>query len=171
MKTPQYIKALLIPNGQKPNGRKIWSIDLETVWLPFLTATNITGDTQISPEALGAPLRLTYNADGTVKFTKSGRPQIKVVKELSDSVRMVRENFTATLTNYASSVINENPEAYKQQVEAARRAGEPIVKRDNENMQEAMRQAMEDAISQAEAQAETQAQTEAKGEPATAGVA
>src|SRR3990172_124444 len=36
METPSYIKSLLIPNGKKPAGRKVWSIDLETVWLPFL---------------------------------------------------------------------------------------------------------------------------------------
>jgi len=31
VETPSYIKALLIPNGKKPAGRKVWSIDLETV--------------------------------------------------------------------------------------------------------------------------------------------
>ena len=40
MNTPNYIKSLLAPNTKKPQGRKVWSIDLETVWLPFFTATN-----------------------------------------------------------------------------------------------------------------------------------
>ena len=39
--TPSYIKALLIRNGKKPAVRRVWSIDLETVWLPFFTATKI----------------------------------------------------------------------------------------------------------------------------------
>jgi len=97
MDTPNYIKALLVPNGRKPAGRKVWSIDLETTWLPFFTATNVMGETRIAPDALGAPLRLAYNADGSVKFSKTGRPVTKVVKELSDQIRMVRENFTASL--------------------------------------------------------------------------
>jgi len=83
METPNYIKALLMPNGKKPAGRKAWSIDLETVWLPFFTATNTVGDTHISPDALGAPLRLAYDADGSVKFSKTGRPITKVAKELA----------------------------------------------------------------------------------------
>ena len=73
-KTPQYIKALLKPNGTKPAGRRVWSIDLESVWLPFFTATNTMGDTALAAESLGAPLRLAYDPDGTPKFSKSGRP-------------------------------------------------------------------------------------------------
>ena len=86
METPDYIKALLRPNGRKPAGRRVWSIDLETVWLPFFTATNTMGDTAIPHEALGAPLRLAYNADGTVKFSQTGRPVIKVAKEIADMI-------------------------------------------------------------------------------------
>ena len=40
MEIPSYIAALLQPQPSKPSGRKVWSIDLETVWLPFLTATS-----------------------------------------------------------------------------------------------------------------------------------
>ena len=58
MEIPSYIAALLQPQPSKPTGRKVWSIDLETVWLPFLTATNVTKATTIPSEALGAPLRL-----------------------------------------------------------------------------------------------------------------
>jgi len=122
MNTPKYIKSLVMPNGNKPRGRKVWSIDLETVWLPFFMATNIMGDTAIPNDALGAPLRLSYNQDGTAKFNKSGRPQIKVVKELADSIRTVRENFTAQLTSYAGQVINDKPEDYKELVKVCREA-------------------------------------------------
>jgi hypothetical protein len=145
VETPSYIKALLIPNGKKPAGRKVWSIDLETVWLPFFTATNIVGDTRIPAEALGAPLRLAYDADGAVKFSKTGRPITKVVKEIGDSVRMVRDNFTAGLLAYANGVITDNSEGYKAQVEMARKAGEPILSKDRENLQQAMLKAMEAA--------------------------
>jgi len=75
MDTPNYIRALLIPtNGSKPRARRVWGIDLETIWLPFFTATNVMGDTAIPADAMGAPLRLGYNADGSVKFSKTGRP-------------------------------------------------------------------------------------------------
>jgi len=153
METPSYIKSLLIPNGKRPAGRKVWSIDLETVWLPFLTATNVMGDTRIPSEALGAPIRLAYDADGSVKFSKTGRPITKVVKPIADSVRMVRENFTAGLLAYAGGVITDNAEGYKAQVEMAREAGEPILTKDRESLQKAMLEAMEATFAEAEAKA------------------
>lgn len=150
METPSYIKSLLIPNGKRPAGRKVWSIDLETVWLPFLTATNVMGDTRIPSEALGAPIRLAYDADGSVKFSKTGRPITKVVKPIADSVRMVRENFTAGLLAYAGGVITDNAEGYKAQVEMAREAGQPILNKDRESLQKAMLEAMEKATAETE---------------------
>ena len=168
METPNYIKSLVMPNGKKPAGRRVWSIDLETVWLPFFYATNIAGETAINPDALGAPLRLAYNADGSVKFSKTGRPVTKVAKELSDSVKMVRENFTASLLTYANGVITENPEAYKTEVEQARQAGEPIITRDRQNLQEAIAKAREaelEAMAKAEPEAKPKAKAKAKAKP------
>ena len=143
MNTPKYIKSLVMPNGNKPRGRKVWSIDLETVWLPFFMATNLMGDTAIPNDALGAPLRLSYNQDGTAKFNKSGRPTIKVVKELADSIRTVRENFTAQLTGYAGQVIQDKPEQYKQLVEGAREAGQAIIAKDKQAISEAIQRQVE----------------------------
>ena len=153
LETPSYIKSLLIPNGNKPRGRRVWSIDLESVWLPFLTATNTMGDTAIPSDALGAPLRLAYNADGSVKFSKSGRPVTKVAREVADSVKLVRENFTAGLVAYTGGVIADNPEGYKAQIELAREAGEPITAKDRANLDKAIANAMAEAVCQAEAKA------------------
>jgi len=129
METPGYIAALLQPQPSKPTGRKVWSIDLETVWLPFLTATNTVKATAIPSEALGAPLRLQYEDDGEVKFSKTGRPVVRVAKEIADQVKVVRENFTANLLTFAGQVARKEKDAYKAQVEAAQAAGAPIVAR------------------------------------------
>ena len=157
METPNYIKSLLMPNGRKPAGRKVWSIDLETVWLPFFTATNTVGDTHLPADALGAPLRLAYDADGSVKFSKTGRPITKVAKDLADTVRMVRENFSAGLQSYANQVITDNPDGYKEQVEMATEAGQPIIARDRANLDKAIAKAMEEALSEAEGKAKPKA--------------
>jgi len=162
MDTPNYIKALLVRNGHKPAGRKVWSIDLETIWLPFFMATNVMGETHIACDALGAPLRLAYNTDGTVKFSKTGRPVTKVVKELSDQIRMVRENFTASLASYASGVVAEFPDAYKAQVNGAVQAGEPIVIKDRQALNEALAKAVEEAVREAEAKAKAEAEPSTK---------
>jgi len=142
-----------MPNGQKPRGRRVWSIDLESVWLPFFLSTNTVGDTAIPVDALGAPLRLAYNADGSVKFSKTGRPVTKVAKEVADSVRLVRDNFTAGLVAYAGSVIANKPEDYKAQVEQAREAGEPIIAKDRANLDKAIANAMVEAVAEAEVKA------------------
>jgi hypothetical protein len=162
METPQYIKALLRPNGSKPKGRKVWSVDLETVWLPFFTASNVTGDTHIPNEALGAPLRLAYQADGSVKFSNTGRPVIRVAKELQDNIKLVRENFVAGLTAFAQTVIDRQPDDYKAQVEASQQAGKPIVERDRLALDSALIEMAAKVAQQAEAQVQAQAEAEAK---------
>lgn len=149
METPNYIKSLLMPNGRKPAGRRVWSIDLELIWLPFLTATNVMGDTRIPHEALGAPLRLAYDADGSVKFSKTGRPITKVAKDISDTIRMVRENFTAGLLSYANGVITKRANDYKGMIELANKAGQPIVTRDKANLEQALIRQMEEAVASA----------------------
>jgi len=153
MDTPNYIKALLIPNGKKPTARRVWGIDLETIWLPFFTATNTMGDTAIPSDALGCPLRLGYNADGSVKFSKTGRPVTKVVKDLADSVKLVKDNFSAGLVAYASGVSTENPDGYKAQLDMAREAGQPIHDKDSHNLSKAMAEAVAEAVEQAQEKA------------------
>lgn len=166
MSAPAYIKNLLRPNGQKPSGRKVWSIDLESVWLPFFTATNTEGITLIPSESLGAPLRLAYELDGSVKFnSKTGKPVIKVVKDVSDQVRLVRENFVAGLQQYVTSVQSKESEAYKEQVRLNIEAGTPIRERDREALDTAIAEMVERAMAEREAEP---AQTEAVKEAVTA---
>jgi hypothetical protein len=131
----------------------VWGIDLETIWLPFFTATNTMGDTAIPADAMGAPLRLGYNPDGSVKFSKTGRPVTKVVKDIADSVRMVKDNFTAGLMAYANGVIADNPDGYKAQVEMAREAGEPILNKDSVNLSKAMAEAVAQGVEEAQTKA------------------
>jgi len=166
METMTYIKALVTPQAKKAGtSRRVWSIDLETVWLPFFTATNTMGDTALPHEALGAPLRLGYNKDGTVKFSLSGKPVIRVVKELSDTVRLVRDNFTAGLSAYANGVIMENPDGYKAQIALCREAGNPITARDNTMLQGAYaRMIAEQLEAELKAKAESKPKGEAKAE-------
>lgn len=150
METPTYIKSLIIPrNGQKARDRRAWGIELSRVWLPFLTATNTAGETAIPADALGAPLRLAYNPDGSVKFSKTGRPVMRVAKDIADTVRMVRDNFTANLLDYASQVMSDMPDQFQAQVDKAQRAGEPIVQRDNRNLDKAIAKATEEALKEA----------------------
>ncbi len=164
-----YIKALVTPKAQKAGtSRRVWSIDLETVWLPFFTATNTMGDTAIPHDALGAPLRLGYNKDGTVKFSLSGKPVIRVAKDLSDTVRMVRDNFTAGLMAYANGVITENPEAYKAEIAKSYEAGKPITARDNQMLQNAYSRMVAEQLEaelKAKAKADKPADTEADKKP------
>jgi len=160
MNTPTYIKSLLAPTTKKPQGRKVWSIDLLTVWLPFFTATNTMQDTAIPSDALGCPLRLGYDKAGVVRFTQAGRPVIRVAKDISDNVRLVRDNFTANLLSYAGEVMRDNAEAYKVQVGLAQKAGMPIYQHDLAELDKAIKaQAVAQATATAKAEAVTEAET------------
>ncbi len=162
METPNYIRSLLIPTTKQPQGRKVWSIDLERVWLPFFTATNTMGDTAIPVAAIGCPLRLGYDKTGAVRFSQSGRPLVKVAKELADSVRLVRDNFTANILNYVGSVIRDQGDSYKAQVELAQKAGEPIHQHDKLQLDSALKaKAKAEAVALAEAVAVAKAEAEA----------
>ena len=149
MSAPTYIRTLFRPNGSKPVGRKMWSIDLETVWLPFFTASNTDGLSLIPHEALGAPLRLAYEQDGSVKFNaKSGKPVIKVAKDLAEAVRLVRENFVAGLQQFATQVQSKQGDDYKEQVRLNVEAGTPIQVKDKQALDSAIAQLMADAIAE-----------------------
>ena len=123
------------------------------------------GETHLDSEALGAPLRLAYNSDSSVKFSKAGRPVFRVVKDLSDAVKMVRENFAAGLASYAKQVYQANPDGYKAEVSKAQEAGKPIMARDRQAIDEALTTAVERAIAEAEAQAEAKPKRKAEAEP------
>jgi hypothetical protein len=155
MEIPGYIAALLQPQTGKSTGRKVWSIDLETVWLPFFTATNTAKKTTIPSEALGAPLRLQYEDDGEVKFSKTGRPVIRVASEIADQVKLVRENFVANLQSFTGMVIKKDKDGYMAQVKAAQTAGAPIVDKD----QAALDAAYAAQAAQAQASMATEAST------------
>ncbi len=161
--TPQYIKNLLLPNAKSPSARRVWSIDLETVWLPFLTATNVMGDTAIPADALGSPIRLAYDKDGQVKFSKTGRPVSKIAKPIADNVTLIRQNFVATLQQYTEQVAEGKQEEYQKQVEIAHTAGKPIIAHDRIELDKAIQLQLEEAIRQAEAEAPPEA--EAHPEP------
>jgi len=165
--TPEYIAMLLSPAPSKPQGRKVWSVDLETVWLPFFTASNVMGKTVIPPEAMGAPLRLAYGKDGLPKFnTNTGKPVIKVAKELSEGVKMVRENFIANLQHFSATVRKAEPDKYKAEVGASIEAGKPIREADRVAINKAMADAMAEAMAhRSEAEAP---QTEAEPVPVPA---
>jgi hypothetical protein len=162
------IESLLMPrhNG-KARDRRVWSIPLEGIWVPFFLATNTEGKTDIPAEALGAPLRLAKNADGTVKFSKTGRPVFRVAPEIAQQVRIVRENFTAQLEAYTNRVIGQKAEDYKAEVAKAQKAGKPIIEADAKALDEAIEllkaKELAEAIAKATGQTEGQ-KAEAEGQ-------
>ena len=155
--TPNYIKSLLMPNAKSPQGRRVWSLDLETVWLPFFMATNTMGDTAIPSDALGSPIRLAYDKDGSVKFSKTGRVVSRVAKPISDCVTLVRQNFVANLQQYSEQVATDRQEDYAKQIEMATIAGKPIIAHDKAELDKAIQLQLEEAMRQAQEEAEAEA--------------
>jgi hypothetical protein len=140
VQTPTHIAGLLHPRTQQSSDRRVWSIPLKGVLVPFLTATNAAGETAIPSEVLGCPLRLAREKDGTPKFTSTGRPVVRVAKDISDQVRIMRDNFIHGLMAYTDTVVKGMPDAYKAQVEAAQRAGTPVAQKDADDLDDYLAQ-------------------------------
>jgi hypothetical protein len=96
-------------------------------------------------------LRLAKDKDGSVKFSKAGRPILKVAVELNDQIRLVRENFISGLVTYANQVAKENPDGYKAEADACHEAGVPINEMAQADIQAAIDLVLETAKAKAEA--------------------
>ena len=145
-------QAMLAPTS-KPVSRKAWGIDVSTVWLPYFTAARVTGaihDMELSDADLGAPFRLRRDNDtGEVKFSKSGRPMFSIPTNLNDMVNRARENYMAGLLMVTRAVVDEIPDAYKAQVERQQKAGEPIINRENSDLELASLALLQAALAEA----------------------
>lgn len=144
--TVQFFDSVLAPRGKSPASRKSWGIDLEADWVPFFTAAKVAGKVNIADDVLGAPIRQAYNDDGTPKFSQSGRPVRRVHKDITAHVTIARENFVAAMRSQVAVVATEQSDAYRDQVAAQQRAGQPLREADDlaiEEAEEAIRQAEE----------------------------
>lgn len=136
--TPSYIDALLAPNTKSGGSRRAWGIDVETVWKPFFTATNVEGKTDLPDDVLGAPIRLATTKDGDVKFNQSGRPVTRVHPKLNEQINQARQNFVAGLQDYTGSVQAERPEAYATHVARQQAAAAPIEEQEQQMVADAI---------------------------------
>lgn len=160
MDTTNYFACLKAPPTIKePASRKVWSIDLEKVWVKVFIATNAMGDSAIPSAALGAPLRLAYDKAGAVRFSQAGRPIIRVASELSDSIRALIKQHTAFLIGHIADVQRDNPDGYAAQVALAQKAGEPIKALDARELSKALEAK---AVAEAEATAKAEAMVQAE---------
>jgi len=104
------------------------------------------GDTAMPLDALGCPIRLGYDKDGSVKFGKTGRPVTRVAKPISDGVNLIRQNFVATLQQYADDVLTSKEKEFASVVELAHKAGQPIATHDAEQLRIAVKAQLEEAM-------------------------
>jgi len=124
------IKGLLKPSPEKAKDRNVRGLPLNGLWIPFFTATNAVNESNIASSALGAPMQLVVNKDGTpkVKVDEDGKEliQYKVNKAVNDGVKTVMDNFAFGLMAFTETVKKSHPEQYKAEVEAARAAGATV---------------------------------------------
>jgi hypothetical protein len=117
---------MLKPQAKSGAEKRAWSIGVRTTWVPFYTATNAKGLTSIPSDVLGAPERLARDKDGAIRFSKSGRPMMRVHPMLAEQVKIARDFYEANLLGFVGNVAAEMPDEYKAEVDLAQRAAEPI---------------------------------------------
>lgn len=162
------ITSLLRPVVKKTGGRKVWGLDLESTLVPFFTAKAVEGQAYIPPEVLGCPLRLQRNDDGEVKFTKSGKPVIRIAQEMGSMVRAMRDNLELNLQAHALEVKTAKPEEYAKAVKLNMTLGKPIADKDALDLTAAIDARNAAAIAAAATAAATAENTE-KPEPVGVG--
>lgn len=147
-----YFKSLVTPrNGQAVADRKSWSIPLNSVLIPFFTASNVVGNTSVSREALGHPIRLATDTDGNVRFSKKGMPVYKIAKDITDSVKVIRENFIANMVDFANDVANgkETTELYVSEAKASVEAGNTLKAHETVTLAKAIQARNQSVVDQA----------------------
>ena len=149
--------ATLAPSS-KAVSRKAWGIDVATIWTPYFTAAKTIGavdDTDLPDAELGAPFRLRRDKDtNEVKFSNTGRPMFTVAPHLNDMVNRARDNYVAGLLAQTRAVMDERPDAYRDQVERQHKAGAPIVVKEQGDLELAELALHEAALAAAQAAAQ-----------------
>ena len=125
------IHTLMKPSPDKVKDRAVWGLPLTGLWIPFFTATNVTGESNINAGALGCPMRLVVGKDGVPKLKDDGSARYQVDKDISKAVKSLKDNIAFGLQSYASSIQKAMPAEYKAQVEAAQKAGEEVREHDD----------------------------------------
>ncbi|MEK7877089.1 MAG: hypothetical protein AAB325_12960 [Pseudomonadota bacterium] len=124
------IHTLMKPSPNKAKDRSVWGLPLQGLWIPFFTATNTAGESHINAGSLGCPLRLAVGKDGVPKLKDDGTPRYTVDKDISQGVRVVKDNFAFGLMAFIASTQKTMPNEYKAQVEAAQKAGTKVLEQD-----------------------------------------
>lgn len=135
MNVPTFVKNLMAPTAAKSTVKRVWGIELLTVWAPYFHATNVMGVTEVSAEALGAPQRLARNKDGSIRYSPAtGRPVEQVVKELRDVIAGVQSNLVAGMLDFTGNVQKHESAAYKASLLAGVAAGAPLKDKDAKDL-------------------------------------
>jgi hypothetical protein len=157
MDNKNWIDSIIQPIGaEKQTTRRVKSFDVALL-VNFGIALNVEGKMNIPLEAIGAPLRLATAKDGSVKFSASGKPSVKVAKEIVAFGTMIHTNIVKGIMADTARVFAEQEEAVKLTIQKAGKAAEPILRADA-----AALEATYAARAKAEAEAEAVAKAEAE---------
>ena len=147
---------MLAPSAKTRGGKRARGIDVESVWVPYLTSTNVMGITNVASEVLGAPIIPSFTKDGELRVSSSGRPVTRVQDEITEQVRISQENEEARMIAYTGAVMEERQDAYTQEVKAAYAAGQPVLDKASADVEQGLALLRERAMAQARAEADAQ---------------
>lgn len=131
-----FTEVVIAPATRRAATRRVWGIDLDT-WVSYLTATNVMGKTQFAPEILGKPLELARAKDGSIRFNDSGKPIVRVRKDISSFANNARDKYASSLQAYTGLVMGERPEAFKDMVGSSQQAAAPLYEQETLDLAEA----------------------------------
>jgi hypothetical protein len=120
----------------KASERKSWNIPINTVLVPFLTVTNLEGKTNIPREDLGYPVKLSRDSDDNIRFsTKTGKPQLKLAKSISNHVKGMRDNLIAMMSTSVIDYYAQNKVAYDNERKTCLSESKPQIDKDTSDLE------------------------------------
>ncbi len=151
------IDQLLKPPKTIIKDRNVKGFALHGLWIPFLKSAVVTGEANISPAAMGAPLRDKYNKDGTPKLNEKGeRVRIVEKEEIYPAIKGVMDNFAFALTQHAQVVQKTRPAEWKSLEDSCQKAGDKVREHEDNTLASYLL-ALEQAQAAAQPHADTQA--------------
>lgn len=118
--TTRSIGYLFKPVEKKSQDRKVWGIGLGAIWVPLFTASNAAGETNLPPDALGAPLRVRRDKNtNEPRIGSNGRPAFMAAEPLRLQIQKAQDNVIATLLDYTREKQELHPAEYASQVQMA----------------------------------------------------
>lgn len=153
----------LAPPPARSISKRAWGFDVGTFWVPVITAAKVEHNpavADVSDEAAGAYIVANRDKAGELRINSKGLYSRRIHPDIRRFVLCQQKAYEQAMLVKVGTVMDEQADAYKAQVEAQQRAGRPIVEQDEADIADYDAWVKAEAEFLAELKAKAKAETE-----------